>query len=257
MCELFGISSEQQIPVNDLLREFYSHSVRHPNGWGLATFCGGTASIEKEPVQASNSAYLRERLSDTIQASTLLAHIRLATVGSIAYSNCHPFVQQDSCSRCWVLIHNGTIFHGSGLAPYQGLQQGKTDSERILLYLVDQVNQRQAATGHPLDAAERFQLLDLLLSDLSLGNKLNLMLYDGERLYVHCNYANSLYVCEQDGAAVFCTVPLQAGHWKPLPFTTLCAYQNGRLVLAGQPHGHAYVDNPENMSFLLAAQANL
>ena len=173
------------------------------------------------------------------------------------YRNSHPFVKQDSSGRCWVLIHNGTIFDCPALAPYQYVQEGETDSERILLYLIDQIDQKQAASGHPLSAAERFDLLDGLLAELSQGNKLNLIFYDGEFMYVHTNYANSLYVCERGGAAIFCTVPLKAGRWKLLPFTTLCAYQNGRLAFQGQPHGHEYIDNDKNMQYLFTAFSNL
>lgn len=257
MCELFGVSSGQKVPVNGLLREFFSHSVKHPNGWGIATYDHGFPSIEKEPIQANKSAYLKERLSHKLEASTLLAHIRFATMGSMEYANCHPFLKRDAGGRCWVLIHNGTIFDYPPLSPYQYRQEGATDSERILLYLVDRINEKQASIGRPLEAAERFSLLEPLIADMSRGNKLNLILYDGELMYVHTNYAGSLYVCEAGGIAAFCTVPLKTGCWKPLPFTTLCAYQNGRRILQGQPHGQEYIPNDADMKYLFAAFANL
>ncbi len=47
MCELFGISSARPVRLNALLREFYSHSGEHPDGWGLATFHDGIPSIEQ------------------------------------------------------------------------------------------------------------------------------------------------------------------------------------------------------------------
>lgn len=257
MCELFGISSAKKIPVNDLLREFFSHSDKHPNGWGLATFDHGSASIEKEPVQASRSVYLKERLNHKLCATTLLAHIRYATVGNMEYDNSHPFVRRDAGGRSWVLIHNGTIFDYPALSPYQYRQEGETDSERILLYLVDQIDREQAAAGRALEASERFALLDSLIADMAKGNKLNLIFYDGELMYVHTNYASSLYVCEGGGTAAFCTVPLKAGCWKPVPFTALCAYRDGQRVFQGQPHGHEYIDNDSDLKYLFAAFANL
>lgn len=257
MCELLGISSAKQTRVNDLLREFFSHSNKHPNGWGLATFYEGSVSIEKEPRQASKSAYLKARLSHKMDASTLLAHIRFATIGSAEYTNSHPFIKRDASGRTWVLIHNGTIFDYSPLRPYQYQQEGATDSERILLYLVDQVNRKQAVVGHTLSAAERFALLDSLIADMAQGNKLNLIIHDGEWMYIHTNYANSLFVCEDGKTATFCTVPLKKGGWTPVPFTTLCAYQDGRRVLQGQPHGHEYVDNENDTKYLFSAFANL
>lgn len=257
MCELFGVSSARRIPLNAQLREFFSHSDKHPNGWGLATFYNGTVSIEKEPVQASKSAYLKKRLQYSVEASTLLAHIRFATIGNEEYRNSHPFAKQDSSGRCWVLIHNGTVFDYPALAPYQYLQGGETDSERILLYLVDLIDHKQAEEGRPLEAVERIRLVDAMLADMSRGNKMNLILYDGELMYVHTNYINSLFVCERGNTALFCTVPLSEGRWELLPFTALCAYQNGKRIFQGQPHGHEYIDNDKNMQYLFAAFSNL
>lgn len=257
MCELFGISSAKKIRVNDLLREFFSDSDKCPNGWGLATFQDGAPSIEKEPIKASKSVYLRERLRPKMEASILLAHLRFATIGGMEYDNSHPFMRRDAQGRSWVLIHNGTIFDYPALSPYQYRQDGVTDSERILLYLVDQINRKQAAAGRGLDGTERFALLDAVVSDMSRGNKLNLMIYDGELLYVHTNYSNSLYVSENGETAIFCTVPLKVGCWRPAPFTTLCAYRNGRRVFQGVRHGHEYVDNDGDLKYLFADFANL
>lgn len=257
MCELFGVSSLKKIRVNRLLQEFFSHSDKHPNGWGIATFYDGAASIEKEPTQASRSVYLKERLSHKMELSELLAHIRFATIGNMEYDNSHPFMVRDGCGRSWVLIHNGTIFDYPFLSPYQYLQDGVTDSERILLYLVDHINKKQEVEGRPLDASERFAVLEPLIADMAHGNKLNLIIYDGEWMYLHTNYKDSLYVWEQDQTAVFSTVPLREGHWQPLPFTTLCAYHQGVRVLQGQPHANEYIDNDNDLKFLFSAFANL
>src|SRR5574344_1412509 len=127
MCELLGISSTEKIIANDLLKEFYSHSNFHPNGWGLAVFHGDVASIEKQPIRAADSVYLKQRLHHKIEARTIIAHIRLATMGSVDYENCHPFVRQDSSGRRWTLAHNGTIFHGDLLDKYFYTQEGRTD----------------------------------------------------------------------------------------------------------------------------------
>ena len=54
MCELFGISAGGQVVLNDYLKEFFSHSTGHPNGWGMALLYGNAVNVEKEPVPAIN-----------------------------------------------------------------------------------------------------------------------------------------------------------------------------------------------------------
>lgn len=257
MCELFGVSSRRKIEVNDLLKEFFSHSDKHANGWGMAIFYGNSVSLEREPVQAIKSTYLKERLQQRISVRNMIAHIRLATRGNMEYVNCHPFVLRDNFDRCWTLAHNGTIFDYPRHSPYLHQQEGKTDSERILYFLVDQVNWRQRELGRALTKEERFALLDELVSDMARGNKLNLLIYDGELLYVHTNYANSLYYSQRGDAMLFATVPLDSGSWNAHPFTTLCAYQDGRLVFRGTNHGNEYRDNDRDMHMIFVDYAAL
>ena len=257
MCELFGVSSRKKVEVTDLLKEFFSHSVRHANGWGMATFYGNAVSLEKEPVQAIKSAYLKERLRQRIQVQNMIAHIRLATRGVMEYANCHPFVLRDNYDRCWTLAHNGTIFDYPRHNPYLHQQKGRTDSERILYFLVDQVNQRQSELGRSLTVEERFDLLDTLVADMAKGNKLNLLIYDGELLYVHTNYADSLYYRAREDALLFATTPLDSGNWEPHPFTTLCAYRDGQQVFQGTNHGRQYRDNAEDMHMIFTDYSEL
>lgn len=257
MCELFGVSSRRKIDVTDLLKEFFSHSVTHVNGWGMAIFFGNSVSLEKEPVQAVKSIYLKERLQRKITVRNMIAHIRLATRGVMEYVNCHPFVLRDNFDRCWTLAHNGTIFDAPKLNPYFYQQEGSTDSERILCFLVDQVNQRQSELGRPLTKEERFSLLDGLIGEMAQGNKLNLLIYDGELMYAHTNYADSLYFTQREDAILFATTPLDHGVWNAHPFTTLCAYQDGQRLFQGANHGREYRDNAEDMNMIFADYAGL
>ena len=156
MCEIFGVSSLNDFTANDYLRTFYSHSDFHPHGWGLACVSRNGALVEKESIKASCSNYLRERLSQPINAKILLAHIRYATIGNVEYKNCHPFTGKDSTGRRWTLIHNGTIFDFAPLNPYVKKQKGDTDSERIFLYLLDKLNEAQTKAGTRLHFEERF-----------------------------------------------------------------------------------------------------
>lgn len=257
MCELFGVCANKSGVRNEYLKEFYSHSNKHPHGWGLALLEGNEASIEKEPAQASKSYYLKERLAFPIDSRTVLAHIRYATIGNVEYANCHPYTIKDISGRRWTQVHNGTIFDYPPLEKFIKYQSGDTDSERILLYLIEEINQAQKLRRKPLNGEERFWLLDDLLVSMSKGNKLNLLVYDGEYMYVHTNYENSLYYKEIDGGRIFATVPLDKEVWKPVPFTTLLAYRNGQLVFRGTNHGNVYVDSEENMKYLYQIFSNL
>ena len=140
---IFGLSALQDTETNEYLKAFYSHSTEHPHGWGQAVLRQDSALIEKESLEASKSNYLRERLSEPVRARLLLAHIRYATVGHVAYCNCHPFSGTDASGRRWTLTHNGTIFDCPALSKYFSEQTGETDSERILLCLLDRINAAQ------------------------------------------------------------------------------------------------------------------
>ena len=59
MCEIFGSNAADNCQINDYLKEFFSHSGKHPHGWGLACMDGKQVQIEKEPIQAEKSYYLK------------------------------------------------------------------------------------------------------------------------------------------------------------------------------------------------------
>lgn len=249
MCELFGVNSARPVTANDLLRDFFTHCEDHPQGWGIALLDHGV-SIEKEPKKATKSEYLAERLGSSIRARNLFAHIRLATIGDMQYNNTHPFVAYDTTGRAWAQVHNGTLFSAPDVEPYFYRQTGTTDSERLLLYLVDRVNLATEAAGRELTAEERTVLLEEQLARLTPHNKVNWMLYDGEQLYVHTNYAGSLHVCQDGRTAWFSTLPLACGDWEPLPMNRLLVYKDGERIYEGRPHGNEYIDNPEDLKFL-------
>lgn len=257
MCELFGISSAEKWQLNNYLKEFFSHSDEHPNGWGLVCFDGNEAVIEKEPVKASVSRYLKERLTQPINEKCAFAHIRKATIGNESYKNCHSYSMKDIGGRRWTFIHNGTIFDYKPLESYLRIQSGDTDSERILLYLIDKINEAQYELGHKLDFNERFELLNEIITDMSYGNKLNILLYDGEYMYAHTNYADSLFYLQKGDCIVFSTKPLSKDKWEKMPFTRLLAYREGKFVMEGKPHDGEYILKEDDIKYLYQIFANL
>lgn len=257
MCEIFGVSSANDYPANEYLRTFFSHSDRHPHGWGLACIDRGGAQIEKESVRACSSNYLRERLSQPISAKILLAHIRFATIGNVEYRNCHPFSGKDNTGRRWTLIHNGTIFDYAPLNRYIKVQRGDTDSERVFLYLLDRLNGEQEKKGARLSFEERFALFDGIVRDMAKGNKLNLLFSDGKYLYAHTNCRDTLYFLNKKNTVIVSTQPLDKDDWQPLPFGQLLAFHKGRLVQSGTAHDEEYVEDKEAMKLLYQIFANL
>ncbi len=241
MCELFGVSSSEKINLNEYLTEFFSHGKAHPDGWGMAFFHGIEVAVEKQPINSRKSMYLKSRLSVPIESDNMFAHIRLATKGTDEYENTHPFVMRDDSGRNWTLIHNGTIFDSELLDPMFYEQKGQTDSERILVYIIKQVNARLKA-GEALGDADRFRLIDKIIGEITPGNKVNLAIYDGELTYVHTNYRGSLHRKKQGAAMLFSTRPLGRTEWKALPMNTLQAYHDGELVFTGTNHGNEYID---------------
>ena len=242
MCELLGFSSRRKQNIDGYLHTFYSHCVNNPSGWGLAAFDGQDSRLYTEPVSADDSPLLPQILEKGIEAPTVLAHLRKATVGGIKPANCHPFVQKDSQGMQWTLMHNGTIFSGLELLPYQEKQVGDTDSERILLYLVDRINGEIGRKGCELNAFERFKVVEQMIDKLSYRNKLNLIIYDGEQMYVHVNMEGTLFYKSDESSTLFATVPLDEQGWEPLPLTTLFVYQNGKLQYRGKNHHNEYID---------------
>ena len=257
MCELFGVTANRKIKINDLLKRFYEHSVEHRNGWGLALLDDSSVSIEKEPVRADYSLYLKNRLTGRIETARCVAHIRRATVGEVNFSNTHPFLQRDESGRTWVLVHNGTIFESNILNAYQCKQHGTTDSERILLYIVDHINRHYMQEMNSFDANERIRLVDKLIRRIVPENKVNLMIYDGDYFYVHKNEEGTLYKSERPGSVIFSTHPLTPDGWEEVPQNQLLVYKDGELIYEGEKHEHTYIEDEENTKLLYLGYAGL
>lgn len=139
MCRLFGFRSviPSQVHTSLLQAEnaLGSQSNAHPDGWGVAYYVDGSPHVTKSPTHALGDQ-LFHRLSGLVSSETVLAHVRKATQGSKALSNCHPF----QFGR-WVFAHNGDI---PGFSEGLGVQLreqitprlrrfvlGDTDSETI------------------------------------------------------------------------------------------------------------------------------
>lgn len=251
MCELFGVNSNEYIQINDYLEAFYKHCEQHPHGWGLAIMRGNQSIIDKQPLKALDSEYLRNLLDSPIIVKTAFAHIRLATLGYMDSHNCHPFLQIDDNGRTWTLIHNGTIFKSEKLDKYKPVQDGDTDSERILLYIVDEVNRIEKERGHPLDEREMFVLLESLVAQLAKNNKLNLMLFNGSTMYIHTNCKKGLHYLRIPTGIIVSTKALSDENWEEIPINTLFALKDGEIFCIGKQHYNEYKVTKEDFKFIV------
>ena len=257
MCELFGYIGTKKKKLTGDLEEFFSHSKDNPDGWGIARFDDEELDIEKEPLAAFKSKRLKSVLDEDVTSQTMLAHIRLATIGYDEYENSHPFWGFDASGRMWTLIHNGTIFEGDVLSPFLYCQRGSTDSERLFMYIIKRINDRTNAKKSPLNPTERFDVINEIVKELSPNNKLNLIIYDGEQMYVHSNCRNTLFMREDDEGITFSTNPLSKGMWKLHPFTMVAAYKDGKRVMIGESHDNEYIPDEKSIRALYLAYAGL
>jgi Predicted glutamine amidotransferase len=185
---------------------------------------------------------LKDILSHPVVGKNVFAHIRLATVGEIISPNCHPFTEADDNNRSWMLIHNGTIFDYPKLDEYKDKENGDTDSERILLYIIDKVNEFERNKGGLSTIKERFNLLNDIIVDLSKNNKVNLMVYDGDLTYIHSNMRDSLYYLKNDEGFLVASTPLTDDEgWKPVELNKLFGLIDGNIIFESEEHQNEFI----------------
>lgn len=253
MCEILGASAARRTDYNIYLKEFFSHAGTNPHGWGLALIEKGESRVKKEPVSALQSAYVKELLLAPVESELMLTHIRFATKGGIEYRNTHPFILRDGAERVWTLVHNGTIFESEALAGYFARQYGTTDSERILRYLVSRINEESEKKGGDariLSDAGRIKIVEDVLYTITPENKVNVLISDGELLYAHTNYRDSLHMYIDRYGAIISTKPLDSGRWHELPLNTLLVFRRHEQIYQGSPHDNEFFDSEEKMRFL-------
>ena len=246
MCELFGFSAADDTDITGYLRTFFSHSEKNPHGWGM--MYGSERSIVRGAERASDSGVLGSLLNELRPQKTVLAHIRFATVGAIKPENCHPFTAADISGRVWTMIHNGTIYSGGETYRYIGRQTGETDSERLFLAFIDRMNSHLAQGD--MTESRRFDIVNGFITENAPRNKLNLIICDGELLYVHKNMKNTLSYKTVGGSIIIATVPLDDDEWTPFPMAQVKAFRAGREVYAGEPHNGIFVPTLEYISAL-------
>lgn len=250
MCELFAISSKKPSLHKEQLSEFFSHSKTNPDGWGLFWMDKGKGHIVKEAVQARKSQLLKESMATLPRTQLLFAHIREAT-SSVCYESCHPFSAQDSHGTTWTLMHNGYLLSEAYTASYSELQVGTTDSERVFLFLLDYINEHLYTTTDTPSLQDKLNCLEAVATLLTEGgaNKLNLIISDGEYIFVHTNTKDATLLWKAKAKAIMiATKALDTNSWGELQRNRFLAFKEGELVAKTQAHS-AYFKGGEPISF--------
>jgi glutamine amidotransferase len=262
MCQLFAVSASRPIKLSRELKDFFRGSFVHKHGWGYADVGGRRVYVKRETTPAYLSEVARKLVSEGVPFQNAFFHLRYATVGGVELENTHPIAAMDVLGRTWTIIHNGTIFDGAKTDKYFYQQSGSTDTERLLLYVIDLINEKSLKARVPLTDKERFDVVDQAIQDVAPGNKLNIILNDSEIFYVHGNSRSGsrilgeygkndyLYAAVRDGVTLFCTVPLDPEGWEPVPLNTVQAYKDGELLFSGESRGVEYEETDEDIKYL-------
>lgn len=195
MCRLFGFRSPVPAAVHTALvtekNALIIQSHEHKDGWGIAAY--GADPLPRV-ARGLNAAYCDpdfQRVSSLVSSRTVLAHLRLASVGPVELHNAHPFLHGR-----WSFVHNGTLRNfaqhqeevESLIRPdFRSLIQGHTDSERCFYLFLTRLSARLALDG-PVPSEEVARALGETMSLIAAitdeseehQSSMNFLVTDGE-----------------------------------------------------------------------------
>jgi predicted glutamine amidotransferase len=265
MCELLGMTSNLPATLSFSLKKLAEHggpptSMR--DGWGIGYYEGADVRLIKDAEPADKSDWVRFIESHDLRSSTIMAHIRKATMGEPAYRNTQPFTRELS-GRMHLFAHNGWLpgirdksqFHSAQFAPI-----GETDSEKAFCALLDRMwNIKETLGGIPSLAA-RFLVVSAFAEELRSLGPANFLYSDGDALFAHgdrrkqastgkveppglvflqrlCRRGEPAF--EANGVSVEATdqiitliasVPLSDGPWRPIVEGEVIAFSKGKIL---------------------------
>jgi glutamine amidotransferase len=161
MCRLYGLQAthptrsacgllDTQNAMIQQSRED-ARGLSNPHGWGMGHVTAGTTSCFRQVGPASENAEYREEALKT-EGTTVLAHVRRATVGDPSHANTHPFRHGPA-----LLIHNGRVPAFEAVRPHlldalsderRRYIRGTTDSEHVLALLLQLRDEHPDAPLH-------------------------------------------------------------------------------------------------------------
>lgn len=187
MCELLGMSAN--VPT-DICFSFSGLIKRggetgpHRDGWGIAFYQGRGIREFRDPQPGFNSEIAKFIKDFPIKSTVVISHIRQANVGEVSLENTHPFIREHE-GRYWCYAHNGQL-KGLELLTRTNderfLPVGDTDSEAAFCWLMGLL-----AKGGSQSLSARQKIIQTCADQLAQLGVFNMLLSDGERLYVYCS----------------------------------------------------------------------
>lgn len=244
MCRLFGFRSQIAARVHPSLvlekNSLRVQSVEHKDGWGIAAYTDAPTPRVAHGLGPAHQDPEFERVSGLLNAHTVLAHVRLASVGIVHLRNAHPFVHGR-----WSFAHNGTVTnyaqHQQAIeallpADLRTLLQGDTDSERCFMLFLSHLRQTADVNG-PVDVNLVARALAKTTADIARltdstekPSSMNFMATDGE-LLVATRRHRTLHFSEQRKRH-------GPGGTPPVPGTRLDQIVIASEMLSGEDHWH-------------------
>src|SRR6266849_5924094 len=127
----------------------------HQDGWGIGYYVEGQPRRVRSAKAAPGDPQYKECV-EALASSTLLAHVRRASAGSVAVRNSHPFIYGR-----WLFAHNGTL---TGFAEGRGRLlaaipmhlwdgiEGDTDSEHAFRLVLARLEKATGSLDGSIDA---------------------------------------------------------------------------------------------------------
>jgi predicted glutamine amidotransferase len=267
VCELLGLSSNRQTTINlslAILAQRGEAPDLNGDGWGVAFYEGNDVRLLKDAGPAKDSAWVDFIREQQISSHDIIAHIRKATVGEIAYRNTQPYIRELH-GRIHTLAHNGTLRKIKELDNFQHHlfhPVGDTDSEWAFCVLMD----RMSAVWNEKDLLpslqERTEIVSEFASSLREMGPANFLYSDGDAVFAHghrrvdprteavispalyyiqrfCQTTDEEFLhSEESGVALrgendlitlFASVPLNEEKWIPLKEGQLVVVQRGKI----------------------------
>ncbi|MFZ6672924.1 class II glutamine amidotransferase [Undibacterium sp. Xuan67W] len=187
MCQLLGMNCNTPTDIVFSFTGFATRGGRtdeHKDGWGIAFFEGNGVRhfVDHQAAVASPIAELIKRYP--IKSKNVIAHIRKATQGQVTLENCHPFVRE-CWGRYWVFAHNGDLKNFAPVLDGAYRPVGTTDSEQAFCYVLQEMRRRFGDTLPSM--AELTNFLRIITTEIAQYGTFNMMLSNGEALFVHCS----------------------------------------------------------------------